>query len=196
MDIVDVYPTRPLQQLAVEGTVDLPRYSLRYELIKFAMSIDKKKLEQACQDLVARNEVLRTVFVADEGKTLGLVIRDLRVPYAEVAVPEGEDLDAFAHNCVQEEINLPKPHGSSFVGFTLFTSTSTNASTLAFRISHAQYDEICLPLLYDQLSALYADTEVVETLPFTKHVNHVYSTTSQRVFPTGNPFLRARKCLF
>jgi amino acid adenylation domain-containing protein len=172
-DIVDVYPTRPLQQLAVEGTVDLPRYSLRYELINFAMTIDKKKLEQACQDLVARNEVLRTVFVADEGKTLGLVIRDLKVPYAEVAVPEGEDLDAFAHNYVQEEINLPKPHGSSFVSFTLFTSASTNASTLAFRISHAQYDEICLPLLFDQLSTLYADTEVVETLPFTKHVNHV-----------------------
>lgn len=182
-DIVDVYPTRPLQQLAVEGTVDLPRYSLRYELIKFAMTIDKKKLEQACQDLVARNEVLRTVFVADEGKTLGLVIRDLKVPYAEVAVPEGEDLDAFAHNCVQEEINLPKPHGSSFVGFTLFTSTSTNASTLAFRISHAQYDEICLPLLFDQLSALYADTEVVETLPFTKHVNHVVLNNIPKSIP-------------
>ena len=172
-DIVDVYPTRPLQQLAVEGTVDLPRYSLRYELIKFAAGIDKKKLEQACQDLVARNEVLRTVFVVDGGKTLGLVIRDLKVPYSEITVPEGEDINTFVHNYVREDIEAPKPHGSSFVGFTLFTSPSTGASTLAFRISHAQYDEICLPLLFDQLSALYAGTDVIETVPFTKHVNHV-----------------------
>lgn len=172
-DIVDIYPTRPLQQLAVEGTVDLPRYSLRYELIKFAAAIDRKKLEDACQELVARNEVLRTVFVVDAGKTLGLVIRDLEVPYSEVTVPEGDDFNNFVHNYIRKEIAAPKLHGSSFVGFTLITSPSSNASTLAFRISHAQYDEICLPLLFDQLSALYAGTDVIETLPFTKHVNHV-----------------------
>lgn len=172
-DIVDVYPTRPLQQLAVEGTVDLPRYSLRYELIKFAAAIDRKKLHEACQELVSRNEVLRTVFVVDGGKTLGLVIKDLKVPFSEVTVPDGEDIDAFAHSYVRKEIEEPKPHGSSFVGFILFSSQSTGASTLSFRISHAQYDEICLPLVFDQLSALYAGTEVIETVPFTKHVNYV-----------------------
>ncbi|KAJ8118438.1 hypothetical protein OPT61_g592 [Boeremia exigua] len=172
-DIVDVYPTRPLQQIAVEGTVDLPRYSLRYELIKFATTIDKKKLEEACQELVSRNEVLRTVFVVDGGKTLGLVIRGLKVPYNEVTVPEGEDINTFAHNYVREDIQAPKPHGSCFVGFTLFDSPSTGVSIISLRISHAQYDEICLPLLFDQLSALYAGTDVTETVPFTKHVNHV-----------------------
>ncbi|KAJ4313054.1 Non-ribosomal peptide synthetase [Neodidymelliopsis sp. IMI 364377] len=182
-DIVDIYPTRPLQQLAVEGTVDLPRYSLRYELIKFAAAIDHEKLEQACQELVTRNEVLRTVFVVDGGKTLGLVVRDMKVPYSEVVVSEGEDINAFAHTYVQQDIEAPKPHGSSFVGFTFFTSPSTGASTLAFRISHAQYDEICLPLLFDQLSALYAGTSVVETLPFTKHVNHVVLNNIPKSIP-------------
>ncbi|KAF3037841.1 nrps [Didymella heteroderae] len=183
LDIVDIYPTRPLQQLAVEGTVDLPRYSLRYELIKFASAINQKRLEQACQELVARNEVLRTVFVVDGGKTLGLVVRELKVPYSEVIIPEGEDINTFAHSYVREDIQAPKPHGSSFVGFTLFTSPSTGASTLAFRISHAQYDEICLPLLFDQLSALYAGTEVIETLPFTKHVNHVVLNNIPKSIP-------------
>lgn len=182
-DIVDIYPTRPLQQLAIEGTVDLPRYSLRYELIKFAAAIDHKRLASACQELVARNEVLRTVFAVDGGKTLGLVIRDLKVPYSEVTVPDGEDIGSFVHGFVQEDIQAPKPHGSSFVGFTLFTSPSTGASTLAFRISHAQYDEICLPLLFDQLSALYAGTDVMETLPFTKHVNHVVLNNIPKSIP-------------
>jgi amino acid adenylation domain-containing protein len=182
-EIVDIYPTRPLQQLAVEGTVDLPRYSLRYELIKFTTSIDRQKLAQACQELVARNEVLRTVFVKDGSKMLGVVLSSLHVPYTEIAVPEGEDINAFAHSTVQEDIESPKPHGSSFVSFTLFTSPATGASTLAFRISHAQYDEICLPILFEQLSALYAGAEVPETIPFSKHVNQVVLDNIPKAIP-------------
>jgi amino acid adenylation domain-containing protein len=172
-EIVNVYPARPLQQLAVEGTVDLPRYSLRYELIKFTTSIDKVKLGQACQELVARNEVLRTVFVLDGEKNLSVVLSSLPVPYSEVTVPEGEDINAFAQQYVQKDIEAPKPHGSSFVAFTLFVSPTTSESTLAFRISHAQYDEMCLPILFAQLSALYGGNEVPETDPYSRHVNHV-----------------------
>jgi amino acid adenylation domain-containing protein len=180
--ITDIYPTRPLQQLAVEGTVDLPRYSLRYELIKFVTPIDRQKLEQACQELVARNEVLRTVFVKDDEMTLGVVLASLQVPYTEVAVPEGEDTNVFAQASIQRDIEAPKPYGSSFVSFTLFTSTN-GASTLAFRISHAQYDEICLPILFEQLSALYAGTTVPETVPFSKHVNHVVLDNIPKAIP-------------
>ncbi|EOA91572.1 uncharacterized protein SETTUDRAFT_85461 [Exserohilum turcica Et28A] len=180
--IVNIYPTRPLQQLAVEGTVDLPRYSLRYELIKFATPIDRLKLEQACQELVARNEVLRTVFVKDDEMILGVVLSSLRVPYAEIAVPEGEDVNAFAQANVREDIEAPKPYGSSFVSFTLFTSPS-GASTLAFRISHAQYDEMCLPILFEQLAALHAGNPVPETIPFSKHVNHVVLDNMPKAIP-------------
>ncbi|KAJ5020482.1 nonribosomal peptide synthetase-like protein [Bipolaris maydis] len=169
-EITNIYPTRPLQQLAVEGTVDLPRYSLRYELIKFATPIDRQRLEQACQELVARNEVLRTVFVKDD------------VPYTETAVPDGEDADAFIQAGIKQDIEAPKPYGSSFVAFNLFTHTN-GASTLVFRISHAQYDEICLPILFEQLSALYAGTTVPETVPFSKHINHVVLDNIPKAIP-------------
>ncbi|KAH7083049.1 nonribosomal peptide synthetase 6 [Paraphoma chrysanthemicola] len=171
-EITNIYPLRPLQQLAVEGTVDLPRYSLRYELIKFTTPIDRNRLAQACQELVARNEVLRTVFVLDGEKNLGVVLSSLQVPYSEVTVPDGEDISTFVQNFIQKDIEAPKPHGSSFVAFALFTSPTTGTSTLAFRISHAQYDEMCLPILFAQLSALYAGSEVPETISFSKHVNH------------------------
>ncbi|KAF1941350.1 nonribosomal peptide synthetase 6 [Clathrospora elynae] len=182
-DIVEIYPTRPLQQLAVEGTVEFPRYSLRYELIKFTTSIDRQRLARACQELVARNEVLRTVFVKDSGKTLGVVLSSLKVPYIEMTVPEGEDINTFAHSTVQKDIEAPKPHGSSFVSFTLFTPPASGASILAFRVSHAQYDEICLPILFSQLSALYAGTNVPETMPFSKHVNHVVLNNMPKAIP-------------
>jgi amino acid adenylation domain-containing protein len=181
-NIVDVYPTRPLQQLAVEGTVDLPRYSLRYELIQFKSPIDSAKLRNSCQELVALNEVLRTVFIQDGGRCLGVVLESLQVPFEEVSVPEGTDLKTFAEEASVKDIQAPKPHGSSFVGFALFTSTS-GESTLSFRISHAQYDEMCLPLLFEQFSALYSGTTGPESEPFSRHVNHVVAHNIPQSIP-------------
>ncbi|KAI2486702.1 Nonribosomal peptide synthetase 6 [Pyrenophora tritici-repentis] len=181
-EIVDVYPARPLQQLAVEGTVDLPRYSLRYELLNFTTPINRSKMEQACQELVARNQVLRTVFIKEDDTTLGVVLASLQVPYAEIAIPEGEDVSNFIQASIDADIQAPKDYGSSFVSFTLFTSLS-GTSTLSFRISHAQYDEMCLPILFAQLSALYSDTPVPETLPFTTHVNHVVLDNIPKAVP-------------
>jgi amino acid adenylation domain-containing protein len=170
--ISDFYPTRPLQQIAVEGTVDLPRYSLRYELIHFTAPVDEPQLLGACQALVSNNEVLRTVFVEYGGRTYGVVLESLRVPFDQITVPADLDILEYARNFTQEEIVTPKPYGSSFAGFTLFTSAN-GTSVLVFRISHAQYDEICLPLLYEQLAALYTGSSVPRTEPFSKHVSHV-----------------------
>ncbi|KAF1994960.1 nonribosomal peptide synthetase 6 [Amniculicola lignicola CBS 123094] len=170
--IADIYPARPLQHLAVDGTVELPRYSLRYELIQFSEAIEDSKLLQACQDLVVRNEVLRTVFVEHNNRCLGVALESLQVPMETSLVPEGEDLMAFAIEFANTDIVKPKPYGTSFVAFTLFKSSISSSSCLAFRISHAQYDEMCLPLLFAQLAALYKGVEVPESRPFTKHVNH------------------------
>jgi amino acid adenylation domain-containing protein len=182
-EIENIYPTRPLQQLAIEGTVNLPRYSLRYELIKFTTPVDRSKLAEACQELVVRNEVLRTVFVLDGSKNLGVVLSSLPVPYSEITVPETEDVNVYVHQYVQTDIDAPKPYGSSFVSFTLFVSPTTGASTLAFRISHAQYDEMCLPTLFAQLSALYGGNEVPVTEPYSKHVNYVVRNNIPQSIP-------------
>lgn len=170
--VTNIYPTRPLQQIAVEGTVNLPRYSLRYEIIHFTSAVDEAQLLGACQALVNNNEVLRTVFVKHADLTLGVVLSTLRVPFTHITVNEGEDFLSRAREFTQSDIATPKPYGSSFSAFALLTSP-TGASVLVFRVSHAQYDEICLPLLYEQLSALYAGTSVPQSAPFSTHVNHV-----------------------
>ncbi|KAJ4359514.1 Non-ribosomal peptide synthetase [Didymosphaeria variabile] len=184
--IDDVYPTRPLQKVAVDGTVQLPRYSLRYELIKFDAPIDKVKLAHSCHEVVARNEVLRTVFVELSGRCLGVVINSLEALFQEIPIPDTADNDTFIRSWINADTEAPKPYGSSFVGFTLFTPQN-GSPTLAFRISHAQYDEMCLPLLFAQLSALYSDSTIPETLPFTHHVNHVVQSS----IPSSIPYWRA-----
>lgn len=43
--------------------MELPRFSIRYELIHFEGMVDKARLFRVCQEVVTRNEILRTVFV-------------------------------------------------------------------------------------------------------------------------------------
>ena len=183
--IVDVYPTRPLQRVAVDGTVNLPRYSLRYELIKFDGPIDKARLSQSCQEVVSRNEVLRTVFVDLEGQSLGVVLESLNIDLQEISIPESTNRDTFIHSWINTDTEAPKPYGSSFVSFTLFTSPN-EPSTLAFRISHAQYDEMCLPILFSQLSSLYSGIAIPDSAPFTRHINLVL----QQSLPSSIPYWR------
>ncbi|PVI04083.1 nonribosomal peptide synthetase-like protein, partial [Periconia macrospinosa] len=189
-EIADIYPVRPLQKVAVDGTVDLPRYSLRYEVITFESGIDKERLKSACQELVNNNEILRTVFVETNNKCLGIVIRSLKIPFSTISISDSTSTESYVREWITTDINSPKPHGISFVSFTLF-NTPQGASTLAFRISHAQYDEMCLPLVFQQLAALYAKASpLLPTLPFTKHVNHVTHKNTAVAIPYWRDLLK------
>jgi acyl carrier protein len=180
--ITNMYPTRPLQNLAIEGTVNQPRYSIRYDFIHFALPVEESRLCSSCQSIIDRNEVLRTVFVKHEDRSFGVVLESLEVPFERITVPSDSGLRDFAQEWSQKDIELPKPYGSSFVAFFLFAA-SNGESILAFRISHAQYDEMCLPLLYQQLAALYTGSPVPDTEPYSRHVTHVVSTNVPQSIP-------------
>ncbi|KAI1108006.1 peptide synthetase [Nemania sp. NC0429] len=183
LTILDVLPTRPLQQIAVKGTIQLPRYSARYELFHLSGAIDKVKLARSCQELVARNEILRTVFVEAAGVGYGVVLKALPIAVQEYEI-EG-DLDSFAHKLCDVDIQTKMPLGSPFVKFFLVQGEDDH-SCLIVRISHAQYDEICLTGLLRQLAALYNGQPTPDSAPFSAFVYHAL----QNGIPQSVPYWR------
>ncbi|KAK3936779.1 Nonribosomal peptide synthetase 4 [Diplogelasinospora grovesii] len=182
--VADVLPTRPLQEIAVQGTVKLPRFSIRYEVMYFDGQVDKNKLLGACQELVARNEILRTVFV-DVDKTCYGVVLDQgssRAPVQEYNIETSsspEEAEEFTRGLVKVDAQTRMSYGSSFVKFLFIQSEER--TTLVFRLSHAQYDEMCLPLLLKQLSTLYeGGAPVPESYPFSKFVRHATDDANVR----------------
>ncbi|KAK3386731.1 hypothetical protein B0H63DRAFT_468292 [Podospora didyma] len=179
--IADVLPTRPLQEIAVRGTVELPRFSLRYELMHFNGIVDRKRLFKACQELVARNEILRTVFVRLDGACYGVVLDDLPLPVIEYEI-DSDDIESFTSQLCRVDAQTRIPYGSSFVKW--FFVTNGKQCTLSFRISHAQYDEICLPIFLNQLHQLYQDpTAVPASFPFSAFVDHTLRDSIPRAVP-------------
>lgn len=181
--IQDIYPTRPLQQVAVYGTVKLPRYSTRYELFHLDGEVDRERLLRSCQQLVAQNEILRTVFVENEGQCLGVVLKSLTVKIEEFDI-EGK-IEKFAHNLCKTDVQTRMPLGSAFVKFMLVRGDN-GKSCLIIRISHAQYDEICLVPLLRQLGALYDELPFKPSAPFS---NFVYHTLNKSI-PQSIPYWR------
>lgn len=185
--VVDVLPTRPLQRVAVEGTFKLPRYSARYEIFYFDTPIDRTRLFKSCQELVARNEILRTVFVESMSRCFGVVLEQVTVPIVEYEI-EG-DLEAFSHKLCELDIQTKMPLGSAFVKF-LYVQGDDGKSSLIFRLSHAQYDEICLPPMLHQLSALYEDRQVVDSIPFSSFINYAVKESIPRSFDYWRELLK------
>lgn len=181
--IMDAYPSRPLQEIAVQGTVQLPRYSTRYELFYMDTVVDRTKLFQSCRELVSRNEILRTVFVEHEGLCLGVVIDELPCQIVEYEIDS--DVEIFSQKLCEVDVQSCIPLGSAFLKF-LFVRHVDGPSSLTMRISHAQYDEICLPILLQQLSALYEGRSVPKSLPFSSYVGHVTRTN----LPASIPYWR------
>ncbi|KAI5310119.1 Non-ribosomal peptide synthetase nps1, partial [Ascosphaera atra] len=123
-------------------------------------------------ELVSRNEILRTVFIPNEQENgyYGVVLEHATVPF-EVLTIEGQ-LEPFVKQLCNLDVKTAMPLGSLFVKF-FFVQAEEERSCLVLRISHAQYDEICLPLLLRQLSSMYEGKPVSDTIGFSSYVNHV-----------------------
>jgi fusarinine C synthase len=168
--VTDVFPARPLQEIAAKGTTQLPRYSVRYEAMYFDGDVDKVRLFNSCQEVVSRNEILRTVFLEIDGNCFNIVLENVTTVVEEFEVDV--DVEGFTKQLCNVDVYAKMALGSSFVKW-FFVRGRDGKSCLILRISHAQYDEICLPLCLRQLSALYEGREVQDTLPFSSFVRHV-----------------------
>ncbi|KAK8033532.1 surfactin synthetase subunit 3 [Apiospora marii] len=191
--IKDVYPTRPLQHVAVNGTVRFPRYSARYELLHMEGGIDKYRLVESCQELIKRNEILRTVFVETDGQCFGVVLESMTAEVEHHVVEEGGDMASFTKELCDRDIQTEMPHGSAFVKF--LTVQHGDATCLALRISHSQYDEICLVALLRQLNAIYDGRSTNDTVPFSNFVYHTVETAIPESVPYWRELLKGSKGL-
>ncbi|KAJ2904839.1 hypothetical protein MKZ38_007031 [Zalerion maritima] len=177
-EIVDVFPTRPLQDIAIQGTIQNPKFSVRYEMFHFPTSVDQQRLRSACKELVLRNEILRTVFVSSGlASSLAVVIKNLDIPFDNVELSVGGDVVSFARMWSNLDVQTTQPLGSPFVKFLL--ASTPKRATLVFRISHAQYDEMSLPGLLSQLAGLFSGAQGPRGLPFSAFASHATSKVQE-----------------
>ncbi len=129
--------------------------------------IDIGRLQRACETLVHSHSILRTVFTPASSSSNQLVqvilhhldpfpFRHIRTDACPVALgPTMATKEATSYTPTMDQIPIR---------FTLL-SGSTHRHLLLIRLSHAQFDGYCLPLLFKELSHAYSVGEPDSALP-------------------------------
>lgn len=166
--ILDVLPCTDFQSLAVAGSLLESRWMLNYFYLDGTGPLDLRLLKQSAFRMVHTYDILRTVFVAHNDRFLQVILRKLQ-PEFFVYETEGS-LDDFTLGLQQRDKNFGPRLGNSYMQFTVVKQRGGMHHRIIMRISHAQYDGVCLPEI---LSALQAGYQGLATVPPPTYANYL-----------------------
>jgi len=169
--IQDVYPVTDSQELDIRATIQAPRTSIQYTMLYFNdQGIDRKKLLQACQELVKTHDILRSVFIKHESIFLQVVLRWLDVPVTTQRADK--DLEQFVTDLCTAQAESEFQLGSSFLQI-FHVEGNDGRECLVIGLSHAQYDGMSLPRLLRDLETLYTGGKMTEFEPFSSYMSRI-----------------------
>jgi len=154
--LADVLPATDFQSLAVTGALLSSRWMLNYFYLEGCGALNVSRLRSAWFQVVQAFDILRTVFIPSGGRFLQVVLRSLR-PSFRVVKLEDDNFETFTQDLQAEEreaANTPKL-GESLLGFTVLMHQRSARHRLLLRISHAQYDGVCLHRIWSALREAY-----------------------------------------
>lgn len=170
--IKDVFPTTNDQDASIKGTITAPRFSIQYNLMFLDQIVDRERLLESWQQLIARHEILRTIFVEIGGQMMHVILEELVLPVNEYET--SENIDDFARHLCAYDSNTTMLLGSAFLKLFFIKSTSSDSQNcLAIRMSHSQYDGMSLPNLFLEVQTLYSGGKLLPCPGFSSYIYHM-----------------------
>jgi aryl carrier-like protein len=185
--IVDVFPVTDFQALAVMGTLMESKWMLNYFILEGKGSLDLKRLKNAISRVVDSFDILRTVFVPYGNRFFQVVLRKLQPSFA---VHETDDLAEFTTDLQKKDREYATRLGESFLQFTIARERASNLHRIIIRMSHAQYDGVCLPRILSALQAGYRGKEIPFTPSFSSYVRDAARTMTDDHYMYWKSLLR------
>ncbi|PYH86082.1 acetyl-CoA synthetase-like protein [Aspergillus uvarum CBS 121591] len=156
-DVLDAFPMTDMQKRFYGP----PQY---YQLF-LQGEFDQARLEDACEQLMKDNAILRAIFVSHNDDMIQIIPKRSMFSFEEDECEE-PDLAEYVQKLCQEDVAKSIPLGQAPTKFTLVKRSPTE-NVLVIRITHSQYDGVTLPIIYRRLAALYRGepTPVVTDFP-------------------------------
>ncbi|KAJ4354970.1 hypothetical protein N0V95_003349 [Ascochyta clinopodiicola] len=170
-NVVDILPTTHMQRLIVKRGVDSPLEAFNYFFLDIRPELDVQSLRDSCQRLLDHFPILRTQFTLSQGKLWQIVLLGLRLPFTVFDV-DGP-LSEKSHCICLQDIHKIDPLGLP-TSFMLVRNKSIG-HRLIVRLSHAQYDGVCIPVIFRSLAALYEQETLLPTPGFSTYLAHAHS---------------------
>ncbi|KAJ6123997.1 hypothetical protein N7471_011314 [Penicillium samsonianum] len=162
-DIVDIAPT-------IEVQADLAGRPHVYWLLEIKGVLDTTQLNRACAAWTQKHSILRTAFLSHQKQLVQVVLRE-HTPIPIQNVTENDPMEIAMAWSQEDSSKTQTVLGIPPLLLALVQQSPSN-SVLVVRLSHAQYDGLCIQRLLEDLLELYHGKEVSASADFTKYVRH------------------------
>lgn len=174
--ISDVFPVTDFQALAITGTLLESRWMLNYFYLDGKGPLDLRKLKQAAYRMVQAFDILRTVFVPYGDRFLQVVLRKLQPDF--IFQQTDDDMDTFTNDLRQRDREHGPRLGEAFIQFVVAKQKQSGHYRIFMRLSHAQYDGVCMSKILGALQDGYNGLPVSSAPSFGNFVRESVRTVA------------------
>ena len=161
-NIVDVFPSTDFQQNAVAHAMLRTRGFRNYLWLDGTGKepLDSDLAKKAIRKVIEEHEMLRTVFAPHQNHIVQVVLKNANI---KIDVHEtSKDIIAFSDKICRDDMEQQTKLTDPLVKFMIVVNG--NRHRLIMRISHAQYDGLCLPLIWQSLANAFQGKPSPSTL--------------------------------
>ncbi|KAL7780642.1 hypothetical protein CFE70_010667 [Pyrenophora teres f. teres 0-1] len=166
--IVDILPVTHSQKIYLCRGLDDPRVAFNHFYVDIGPQLDLELLRDSCRKLVDHFSILRTKFVPHKQEWFQIVLRTLELPFSVFDVDQS--MDEASHAMCMQDIKRTDPLEVP-TSFKLLRNKS-ETSRLIVRLSHAQYDGVCLPVILQTLVSIYQQEPLYPAVEFSSYLAH------------------------
>lgn len=189
--VADVLPVTDFQAFSLTAQQFKSRWMLNYFYFEGNGPLDVRRLREACKRVLDTFDILRSVFVCAEGQFYQVVLKKMKV---DLGVHDTEmELDDFVADLQQKDRDHPPKHGEPFVKFAVVRKSGTNLHRILVRMSHAQYDGVCLWKLLDAIKQGYEGGTLPKTSSFANHMRLMSSSVTPDHYEHFTTLLKGSK---
>ncbi|THC90348.1 hypothetical protein EYZ11_010190 [Aspergillus tanneri] len=156
--IADVLPVTNFQALSLTASLFKSRWMLNYFFLDGNGPLDIRRIRESFLRVVDVFDILRTVFVCFHGQFFQVVLRKIR---PEIFVCETEEsLDAYTGSLQQQDRAQVPRQGEQYVQFYIVKKKTSDQHRILIRMSHAQFDGVCLPRIMSAIKMGYEGSPI------------------------------------
>lgn len=144
-----------------------------YHIFELTGPVDGFQLHRACQALVDRHAILRSIFIPFKESFLQVNLRHISVPFTIHGLTDQGAAENWANSlCQTDQLKLYQVDEPR-LEFKLIQDAPEHFA-LIMRLPHAHYDATCLPKIVADLAAAYENRKILVESDFSSYVRHCF----------------------
>jgi aryl carrier-like protein len=166
--VADILPTTHVQRVFINRGIESPREAFNYFFFDIGQELDAQLLRDSCRRLLDHFPILRSQFIPFRETLWQVILLRPRLPFITFEI-DGSLSEATRSVCL-EDMDKTGPLGLP-TSFMLLRNKSIG-HRLIVRLSHAQYDGVCIPVIFRTLAALYIQESPLVAPNFPTYLAH------------------------